>query len=183
MKSNLKYRIEEAIKRLKKIRKSRILASERMYKYANRWNIIIFVMSITSAMFLIISLVKVEQDTRKILSACFSIYTLTLQYFVSTLNYRERGLKFHYHQIEMHNLILQLDSLLYKKVSNKAIKYNQIMEQYQSLLQSQENHTELDYVRAKGADNSLVRDLGLDSIFIIVQPIVVILFLVFYYYG
>ncbi|WP_425532731.1 SLATT domain-containing protein [Streptococcus uberis] len=82
---------------------------------------------------------------------------MLIQYFCSTLNYNERALKYHYHQLELENFILQLKNLLlWEKTENepktnnvKFKRYKIILEKYQISLQGYENHSDLDYKIAR----------------------------------
>ncbi|WP_203261483.1 SLATT domain-containing protein [Streptococcus uberis] len=181
----IEYRIKDSIRRLKIVRKSRIYTSERLGNYSSKWEMYLLIMSILSSMLLVVSLaVKDETTSSKIISGCFSMYTIILQYFVSTLNYRERALKFDYHQLEVENMIqdLQFLEIQNQDLTNVQEQYKTIMEKYQILLQGQENHTDLDYKRTSLTDSKYLKDFSLDNCFVNMQPIIIITFMFLYWF-
>ena len=109
------------------------------------------------------------------------MYTVIIQYYVSTLNYRERALKFYYHHIEINKLkeSLQWLSLQGYNFKKKNAKFKVIVEKYNLILQQQENHSEYDYHRAKCKEIRQL-DFSMDNIFVNIQPIVIILFILSY---
>lgn len=176
--------IQDEIRKLKIVRRARILASERLGGYANKWDMYLLWMAILSSTLLVISLlVKDEGLIRKVVSGCFSFYTVIIQYYVSTLNYRERALKFHYHHIEINKLKESLLGLLIQDYDfkNKNEKFKVIVEKYDLLLQQQENHSEYDYRRAKYKEVQQ-RDFSMENIFVNIQPLLIILFILAYYF-
>ncbi|MBM7636634.1 SLATT domain-containing protein [Streptococcus saliviloxodontae] len=181
--STIDFKLADSIRRLKIVRKSRINTSERLGNYSSKWEMYLLVFSILSTILLVISIgLKDETTSRKIISGCFSMYTIILQYFVSTLNYRERALKFDYHQLEIENLIQDFQNIECEDEEIKKNKYPIIMEKYQILLQGQENHSDLDYRKANKEDSKYTRDFSLDNIFVNLQPIIGIVFVLFYIY-
>lgn len=177
----LAEQIADEIRKFKIVRKARILASERLGGYANKWDLYLLLMAILSSALLVVSLtLKDEGTARKVVSGCFSMYTVIIQYYVSTLNYRERALKFHYHHIEINKLKQELVSLNSLKASNRWRTFKVIMDKYDMLLQQQENHSELDYYGAKGMDSKFTRDFSLDNIFVNIQPLIIIGFVLAY---
>ena len=86
--------IQDEIRKLKIVRRARILASERLGGYASKWDMYLLLMAILSSALLVISLIVPNEGLiKKVVSGCFSMYTVIIQYYVSTLNYRERALK------------------------------------------------------------------------------------------
>ena len=88
------------------VRSARINTSKRLYEYAEKWELIFLAMSIMSTGLLVYSLINPENKDRLALSALFSIYSLLVQNFVAKLNYNERALKLHYHQLELEDFLL-----------------------------------------------------------------------------
>ena len=115
--------IENKIFSIDVVRTARIKASGRLYKYSESWDFMFLVMNVVSVALLITSLLPLpinKSNSGLMISAFFSLYTMLVQYFCSTLNYNERALKYHYHQLELENFILQLKNLLlYEKICNK----------------------------------------------------------------
>ena len=175
--------IQDEIRKLKIVRRARILASERLGRYASKWDMYLLLMAILSSALLVISLlVNNESLARKVVSGCFSMYTVIIQYYVSTLNYRERALKFHYHHIEINKLKESLQGLLIQDYDfkNKNEKFKVIVEKYDLLLQQQENHGDYDYYSAKYKDIRQ-RDFSMDNIFVNIQPMIIIFFILAYW--
>ena len=174
--------IQDEIRKLKIVRRARILASERLGGYASKWDMYLLLMAILSSALLVISLIVPNEGLiKKVVSGCFSMYTVIIQYYVSTLNYRERALKFHYHHIEINKLkeSLQWLSLQGYNFKKKNAKFKVIVEKYNLILQQQENHSEYDYHRAKCKEMRQL-DFSMDNIFVNIQPIVIILFILSY---
>ncbi|MFU2181997.1 SLATT domain-containing protein [Streptococcus pluranimalium] len=204
--------IENKIFSIDVVRTARIKASGRLYKYSEYWDFMFLVMNVISVALLITSLLPLsinESNSGLMISAFFSLYTMLVQYFCSTLNYNERALKYHYHQLELENFILQLKNLLlYEKIEGnvkseqeKFLRYKTILEKYQISLQGYENHSDLDYRIARKQierytkdDNKdelknnwekiiqwfLFKDFTIDNIFIYLQ-VPIIIFIVFGY--
>ncbi|SUO88899.1 SLATT domain-containing protein [Streptococcus uberis] len=152
--------IETKIFSIDVVRTARIKASERLYKYSSSWDFLFLMMNVVSVALLVVSLLPLpinDSKTGLMISAFFSLYTMLIQYFCSTLNYNERALKYHYHQLELENFILQLKNLLlWEKTENepktnnvKFKRYKIILEKYQISLQGYENHSDLDYKIAR----------------------------------
>lgn len=134
------------------VRSARINTSKRLYEYAEKWELIFLAMSIMSTGLLVYSLIKPENKDRLALSALFSIYSLLVQNFVVKLNYNERALKLHYHQLELEDFLLELKSIIFQKSlsdDEKINKYQQIMSRYQISLRGNENHSYYDHKCAK----------------------------------
>ena len=134
------------------VRAARINTSKRLYEYAEKWELIFLAMSIISTGLLVYSLINPENKDRLALSALFSIYSLLVQNFVAKLNYNERALKLHYHQLELEDFLLELKSIIFQKSlsdDDKINKYQQIMSRYQISLRGNENHADFDHKSAK----------------------------------
>ena len=134
------------------VRTARVLASNRLYGYSEKWELIFLIMSVLSTGLLIFSIISPENRSRLAISAFFSIYSLLVQNFISKINYNERALKYHYHQLELENLLLELKYILLKKdlsEDEKFTKYKHVMSRYQISLQGYENHSEIDHKKAK----------------------------------
>lgn len=167
MKEERKYRestiddeIENKIYSLDIVRTARIKASERLYKYSDAWDFLFLGMNIVSVALLIVSLLPLPINDSKsglMISSCFSLYTMLVQYFCSVQNYNERALKYHYHQLELENLILQLKNIFLTNNTEEGSysdldrfkRYRAILEKYQISLQGYENHEDVDYKIAK----------------------------------
>lgn len=152
--------IEKKIHTLDIVRTARIKASERLYRYANAWDFLFLGMNIVSVALLIVSLLPLKINESKsglMISASFSLYTMLVQYFCSAQNYNERALKYHYHQLELENLVLQLKNIFLKNNTaegnysevERFKRYRTIMDKYQLSLQGYENHEDVDYKIAK----------------------------------
>ena len=79
-------------------------------------------MSLVSTGLLVYALINPENKERLALSALFSIYSLLVQNFVAKLNYNERALKLHYHQLELEDFLLELKSIIFQKILMKRRK-------------------------------------------------------------
>lgn len=156
-----KYSIDDKIsyfaRRIELVRKSRMHASERLYGYANHWEFIILIMNVISSGLMILSLATNESREKIIISACFSIYTMIMQFYYSTLNYRERALRLHYHQLELEDLNLELEMTQIVNssrdgkqewIEEKFRIYSEVVSKYQLALQDQENHAPEDFRKA-----------------------------------
>ncbi|HFH9839698.1 TPA: SLATT domain-containing protein [Streptococcus suis] len=204
--------IEKKIYSIDIVRTARIKASERLYKYSDAWDFLFLGMNIVSVALLIVSLLPLPINNSKsglMISASFSLYTMLVQYFCSAQNYNERALKYHYHQLELENFVLQLKNIFLKHNTGEGEyseldrfrRYRAIMEKYQISLQGYENHEDVDYKIAKRqlTRNSQVseneqntncfqkfliwketKDFSPDNIFIYLQiPIVIIIILLY----
>ncbi|MGL5898157.1 MAG: SLATT domain-containing protein [Lactobacillaceae bacterium] len=145
-----KYFINEVNKKIlgfKRTRLNRISASERLKKYSSRWNLLFLIMN-SLAIFLVIVSIKapMKSGIDVIISGCFSIYIILLQYFISNQNYRERSLKFHYEQLEIDKLRYDLKKLIYSQSSfdDRENEYGAIIDKYMISLKNNENHEKVD---------------------------------------
>lgn len=154
--------IEKKINTLNKTRNNRIEMSLRLIKYSEKWKLVFFFLNIEAVIFIILSLTG--KEIHKIfdlaifssIAGIFSIYVILLQYYVNELNFNQRALKTHYHQLDIEDLILRLKELLMKKnsknnkigESNVLYNFSIIMNEYQTLLKNNENHDPLDYQRS-----------------------------------
>lgn len=210
---NIDDEIENKIFSIDIVRTARIKASGRLYKYSKSWDFLFLIMNVVSVALLITSLLPLSINESKsglMLSAFFSLYTILVQYFCSTLNYNERALKYHYHQLELENFILKLKNLLLCEKTRRPYndmdfekfqKYKIILEKYQISLQGYENHSDLDYRIArkqierynkkdetkeninwyvKIAEWLTCKDFTLDNIFIYFQIPIIILIILAY---
>lgn len=117
-----------------------------------------FLLNIEAVIFVLLSLGGKEihpvfgKSIFSLISGIFSIYVILVQYYINELNYNERALKVHYHQLDLEDLILKLKELiLIHNVKGKTndeqdlIKsFNIIMFEYQSILKNNENHDSVD---------------------------------------
>ncbi|WP_246943445.1 SLATT domain-containing protein [Bacillus pinisoli] len=187
--------IEKKVKTLNKLRNTRIKMSLRLKKYSERWKAILFVMNIEAVVFVLLSLGGEEIDsiftgaTFSILAGIFSIYVILIQYYINELNYNERALKVHYHQLDIEDLILRLKDLLIKDNSDKnrltekdyLEEFNTIMFEYQTLLKNNENHHPIDFevsMREKAENSDKLKrifDLTVDNIVLSFNLVLIIL--------
>jgi hypothetical protein len=159
---NIITEIEKKIKTLNKTRNTRIKMSLRLKDYSEKWKSIIFVLNIEAVIFVLLSLGGHEinpifkETIFTVLSGIFSIYVILIQYYINELNYNERALKVHYHQLDIEDLILRLKEIIIKKNSIENIltekdyieRFNTIMFEYQTILKNNENHHPIDYERS-----------------------------------
>ncbi|MDM5209814.1 SLATT domain-containing protein [Cytobacillus kochii] len=150
--------IEKKINTLNKTRNNRIEMSKRLKGYSDKWKSIFFFLNIEAVIFVLLSLGGKEihpvfgKSIFSLISGIFSIYVILVQYYINELNYNERALKVHYHQLDLEDLILKLKELiLIHNVKGKTndeqdlIKsFNIIMFEYQSILKNNENHDSVD---------------------------------------
>ncbi|CEG26328.1 SLATT domain-containing protein [Bacillus sp. B-jedd] len=159
---NIFSEIEKKVKTLNKTRNTRIKMSLRLKGYSEKWKSILFVMNIEAVISVLLSLGGKEihpvfsHTSFTVLSGLFSIYVILIQYYINELNYNERSLKVHYHQLDIEDLILRLKDLIIKQNSNEnsltekeyVEEYNTIMFEYQTILKNNENHHPIDYKRS-----------------------------------
>lgn len=192
--------INNKLNTLNIIRNSRIIMSERLKIYSEKWKVVFFVLNIEAVVFILLSLTGKEINLAftkpifSIISGLFSIYVIMVQYYINELNYNERALKIHYHQLEIEDLILRLKILLLKNNSqeNKLLEkviinnFSSIMIEYQSLLKNNENHEYIDYLKSKkekkGSKDFTVDNLILraNQLLISLIPLLVVIFLKIY---
>lgn len=149
---DIDYEINLKCNSIDTVRAARINTSKRLYEYAEKWELIFLAMSLVSTGLLVYALINPENKARLALSALFSIYSLLVQNFVAKLNYNERALKLHYHQLELEDFLLELKSIIFQKNLNedeKIDKYQQVMFKYQISLRGNENHSDYDHKFAK----------------------------------
>ncbi|SCW88071.1 hypothetical protein SAMN04487970_11111 [Paenibacillus tianmuensis] len=158
---NIYTEIEKKINTFNKTRHNRIKMSIRLKDYSQKWKFVFFVLNIEAVIFVLLSLAgkeingKFDGTVFSIISGVFSIYVILIQYYINELNYNERALKVHYHQLEIEDLILRLKELLMKSNSqdNKPteetlfLHYSIITREYQTILKNNENHDEVDNKR------------------------------------
>lgn len=148
--------VNKKIHSIDSVRSDRINKSQRLYKYAEKWKRLFFWMNLEAVVFLIASLVPENRDENNIaliISGIFSAYTILLQYYIDSLNFNERALRLHYHQLQLEQFILELKELIFKWQDTKEIsisKYLNIMRKYQLELGGYENHDEIDRLKSKG---------------------------------
>lgn len=195
MKKGYKDRdIEEEIKKkiegLNRTRSNRINSSERLYSYSSRWEFVFFLMNVAAVIFLVISLLNIETKYGLVISSCFSLYTVILQYYYNALNYNERALKFHYQQLEIEGYIFKLKSLLRKRSDEQYLEsqFDAIVEKYLTNLEGTNNHSFLDdELRKKQeekAESGLtkIKDFSVDNVLFYFNSIIFILFIIGYVY-
>lgn len=191
--------INKKINTINKTRNNRIHLSQRLKLYNDKWRVVFFILNIEAVFFVVLSLVGGEftenepSSMFRIISSFFSIYVILAQYYVSQLNYSERSLKSHYHQLELEDLILSLKSLILEirdDMYNREFKekYNNVMIAYQRLLKNNENHDPIDNDKrertekiendseSRNSNSAIIRDFSPDNI--ILTSNIVLIFVV-----
>lgn len=150
--------IERKINTLNRTRNNRIEMSKRLKRYSDKWKLVFFCLNIEAVIFVLLSLGGKEVEPSfadndfSLIAGIFSIYVILLQYYVNELNYNERALKTHYHQLDIEDLILKLKILLLVNNSKNSdideksliVRFDTIMFEYQSILKNNENHNPVD---------------------------------------
>ncbi|MCY8307738.1 SLATT domain-containing protein [Bacillus vallismortis] len=150
--------INRKINTLNRTRNNRIEMSKRLKKYSDKWKLVFFCLNIEAVIFVLLSLggkqvnPSFSDSDFSLIAGIFSIYVILLQYYVNELNYNERALKTHYHQLDIEDLILKLKNLLLnsnsqnKDIDEKSliVRFDTIMFEYQSVLKNNENHDSVD---------------------------------------
>ena len=163
-KIDIDFEINKKINSLDRTRNNRIEMSKRLKGYDNKWKALFFGLNMEAIFFVLLSIGAKEliaelnnsESAFLVFSGLFSIYVILLQYFINGLNYSERALKLHYHQLEIEDCILKLKELFIKKnteeagtENNELIKsFNIIMNDYQSILKNNENHDSIDDIKS-----------------------------------
>jgi hypothetical protein len=167
--------------------------SLRLKSYSEKWKLLMFALNIEAVIFVLLSLGGKEispifnETIFSVISGLFSIYVILIQYYINELNYNERALKVHYHQLDIEDLILRLKGLLIINNSqenklgeqNMIDEYNTIMSEYQIILKNNENHDPVDYERSKQdseGNKKSTKDFSVDNI--ILQLNIILIFLV-----
>ncbi|HEM2749649.1 MULTISPECIES: SLATT domain-containing protein [Streptococcus] len=191
---SISERINKKLNSLNIVRNARIAAGKRLAGYAALWDVLFLIMNIISATMLIYSLIQNETETRLVISATFSLYSLIIQYYCSTQNYKERAIKFHYHQIQLERFITELQKLFLFRVSHaeKLRRYEEIMNSYHVCLQGEENHSSVDrfcednkkYIESKNfRENKFYHYINIDTVVMYSQFLIIIIFIVLYFYA
>lgn len=150
--------IEKKIQTLNKTRNNRIEMSKRLINYDDKWKAVFFCLNIEAVIFILLALSKLpiteffSEEIFSLFSGIFSIYVILLQYYINGLNYRERALRMHYHQLDIEDLILKFKSIFLRKNNLKSPlgdqeainEYQIIMFEYQAILKNNENHSHID---------------------------------------
>lgn len=181
-KYNFTEEVEKRISGFKRTRLNRISASERLKKYSSRWNLLFFIMNSLAIIMVILSIkLPLKSGFDAMISGCFSIYIILLQYFISNQNYSERSLRFHYEQLEIEEMIYELKQLIYNKDVFLDIKmeYKSIIDKYIISLKNNENHEKIDDEKNTLEDNNSIDrrnklDITMDNIFIYFNMVLVI---------
>lgn len=159
----------------KRTRSNRINASERLKGYSSKWNMVTFVFNVEAVLFMVISLkYPIASGIDAVISGFFSLYVILLQYFLATLNYEARALKFHYEELQIEDLRLRLKQLYHsgKNAEQLGSEYNGITREYQENLTGYENHGEIDDLRTTAKEK--VSDYSIESIFIYANFVIVV---------
>lgn len=160
--------------------------STRLNTYSEKWKLIFFFLNIEAVIFVVLSLVGEEISQNfgnvifNVLSGMFSIYVILIQYYINELNYRERALRVHYHQLDIEDLIIKLKKLIMEYNSEESDSkvrmekdilkdFNIIMYEYQTILKNNENHDSIDNQRRiqetiEEQISSKVKDFTIDNV-------------------
>ncbi|MGD6992752.1 SLATT domain-containing protein [Sutcliffiella horikoshii] len=180
---NIHSELEKKINTFNKTRNNRIKMSTRLKNYSSNWKLVFFGLNIEAVTFIILSLggekvsAKFDGTLFSVLVGVFSIYVILLQYYINELNYNERALKIHYHQLDIEDLIIRLKELIVcrnskenKKNEFKMIEdYMVILHEYQTILKNNENHDPVDHLKSIKEslgvkDSHQVSDFTIDNI-------------------
>lgn len=181
--------IKKKLKGWDRTRHNRIEASERLKGYSQKWSIVTFIFNVEAVICVILTLkFPLKNQIDVVVSGIFSIYVILLQYFLATLNYEARSLKFHYEQIGIENLRMELKQILYKNNDNndksKKEQYYSIVKRYEENLIGYENHSRIDDKRSSNKD-LYIRDFSIENMLIyinfIIALIIVIIFICIYF--
>lgn len=182
--------IKEANKKINsfnKTRNNRIELSKRLNGYSDKWKFIFFFLNLEAVFFVLLSLggesvnTFFGEDKFALLSGGFSIYVILLQYYINELNYKERSLKSHYHQLEIEDQILKLKQIIIEcNKEDKATNYPEqlnylqnVMDNYQLILKNNENHESLDNLKRLSREdkNIKISDYTTDNILLVFNKI------------
>lgn len=182
---NIKEEINKKIYSIDKVRNARIKASKRLENYAKQWNFLFFLLNVLAVIFVLSALVLISNNGFSFIASCYSLYVILLQYYISIQNYKERALRFHYHQLQLEDAIIQLKILIfnyYDYSDNKVIeKYKEIMNQHHLKLANIENHSDKDFLLGNEKNNKQYKkEVNIDN-FILLMNYFVLLCLIMYY--
>src|SRR5699024_918867 len=182
---NIKEEINKKIYSIDKVRNARIKASKRLENYAKQWNFLFFLLNVLAVIFVLSALVLISNNAFSFIASCYSLYVILLQYYISIQNYKERALRFHYHQLQLEDAIIQLKILIfnyYDYSDNKVIeKYKEIMNQHHLKLANIENHSDKDFLLGNEKNNKQYKkEVNIDN-FILLMNYFVLLCLIMYY--
>ncbi|MCK2158700.1 SLATT domain-containing protein [Exiguobacterium sp. 17-1] len=193
---NILTEIEKKINTLNKTRNTRIRMSLRLKDYSEKWKLILFILNIEAVIFVLLSLggeginPMFKEAVFSIIAGIFSIYVILIQYYINELNYNERALKVHYHQLDIEDLILRLKSLIIKKNSEEnrlkekeyIDEFNIIMFEYQVVIKNNENHHPIDYEKSmikkesdEDSKQKKIKDFTVDNIVLNFNIVLIIL--------
>lgn len=183
---DLKKESNKKINSLNKTRNNRIELSKRLNGYSNKWKFIFFFLNIEAVIFVLLSLGGkplnefLGKGTFALISGSFSVYVILLQYYINELNYKERALKAHYHQLEIEDQILKLKQIILecnKLDTNNFLEQEKnfltVMDSYQLILKNNENHESIDNLKRLSRDekNIKVIDYTTDNILLVFNKI------------
>ncbi|KKI56556.1 SLATT domain-containing protein (plasmid) [Staphylococcus warneri] len=182
---NIKEEINKKIYSIDKVRNARINASKRLENYANQWNFLFFLLNVLAVIFVLSALVLISNNAFSFVASCYSLYVILLQYYISIQNYKERALRFHYHQLQLEDAIIQLKILIfnyYEYSDNKIIEqYKEIMNQHNLKLTNIENHSDRDFLLGNAKNSKpYKKEVNIDK-FILFMNYFVLLCLLTYY--
>ncbi|MCV9888770.1 SLATT domain-containing protein [Metabacillus halosaccharovorans] len=202
---NIKEEIGKKINTFNITRNNRINMSLRLKKYSDKWKLIFFFLNFEAVIFVAISLTgesilnENNLSVFSVVAGIFSIYVILIQYYINELNYNERALKVHYHQLDIEDLILKLKKIIMNvnikedtQIGNEAKlieDFDVIMYEYQTILKNNENHDPIDNKKrllSEIVDNNQLlknnRDFSMDNIILhiniiiaLVMPLIIVL--------
>ncbi|WP_155287698.1 SLATT domain-containing protein [Lacticaseibacillus zhaodongensis] len=178
----LKLSIEKKLSGWDRTRHNRINASERLKSYDEKWSVLMLFMNSVAVVFLFLTFAQSKDDeSTKIISACYSAYVLILQYFLGTRDYSARSLKLHYQQLEIESMRSDLKAIMSQTsyaFNEKERLVHELIRRYQISLSGSENHTPLDdarYIQSKEkGPHSKAKDFSLDNVLIYINVIILV---------
>lgn len=196
------FEIKHKVNTFNKTRNNKIKQSLRLERYTEMWKVVTFILNIEAVIFVILSLGAepesiLDNNYFVIISSIFSIYVILIQYYISEQRYGERALKAHYQQLHIEDLILSLKNLLITrnsaeielKESYLINEFNRLINDYQTILKNNENHSPIDYLFATAEESQgglSKKDFTKDNImvysnigFCIVIPLIIFFVLIF----
>lgn len=191
-KPSLEESIEKKINGMNRTRNNRINASKRLYGYQDHWNVIFLIMNVLAIILLVLDINGVGISGLTIISSVFTLYALILQYYINSLNYSERALRFHFQELQIEEYLLELKVLLRKVRNEKGREcendkeFSNIIEKYIIEIRGTENHSpyddmKRDYESHYEKKNCIKKpkDLSIDKLIIIINYIILLFLFVY----
>lgn len=191
LKKDIETVIEQKDNKIHKARIARLNFSSRLSKYSRKWTFISFSMNVEAIIIVLLSLSRTIEIIHigpfnisfNLLSGIFTLYVILLQYYINSLNYNERSLQLHYHQLELEDIKNKLQVLYLKKdrtgdnINEEEIinNYDKLIDQYQIAMKNNENHSDIDFKKIYGKK---IKDFSLDNILIYTNSVLVVSLLI-----